>query len=212
MAFFVSFLGSLDALSIDLWRVFEIDKPSRVDSGIGDQFAGVLIDAEGDDHDAVFGHHLSIEDDFGEVGFTFSRSIHEDIVGGDFALAASHEISIGFDDVAVFGENDLLVIHSDFERELFVGVAEHVFSMHGDEVAWRHELKHEFELFLVSMPRGMHIHMLVGDDFHAMAQKIVDHVHDVFFVPDDGIGGEDDGITRMQFDFTVFTHGDPVEG
>src|SRR5260370_653442 len=163
------------------------------DFGLRLHAAGVFVDGDDGDDDAVFGEMLAVaDDDF--FDFLEGAGIDADASGGH-GIAAASAILGEFEGVAVFENEDFAGNAAELISERGVAEEMAVFAMNGDEIFGLNELQDEFLLFLAGVAGDVNgAGGIVVVDESAAAKHVVEHAEDGFFISGDDAGGEDDGV------------------
>src|SRR3990172_11707698 len=119
--------------------------------------------------------------------FALARAVNKDVVYLNFAFTLAHDVAVGFDNVSIVGQNDMIIFHSYSYRQSLVRVAMEVLSMNGDQVSWFEQFDHQFYFFLLGMTGGVNVHMSMGDDLRPLAEQVIGHVNYGFFIANNWI-------------------------
>ena len=84
-------------------------------------------------------------------------------------------------------------------------------AVYGDKEARLDQRVDDLDLLLTGMAGDMQIGELVIDDVRTLAVKLVDNAADGLFVAGDGGGGDDDAVSRLNFDLPVAGEGHAVQ-
>jgi hypothetical protein len=169
--------------------------------------AGVFVDGDDGDDDAVFGEVAAIADD-GFFDF-FQRTGVDKSAAGGYGVAAIGALFGEFDLLAVFHEQDFA--RDDAELVGECGVAEEmaIFTVNRDEIFWLAELQDELLFFLAGMAGDVDgAAGIVVIDERAAAEHVVEHAEDGLVVAGDDARGEDDGVIFVDGDEAVVVDGD----
>src|SRR4029077_4901667 len=169
------------------------------DFGLRFHSAGVFVDGDDGDDDAVFGEMLAVADDH-FLDFLEGAGIDADAAGG-YGVAAEGAVFGKFEGVAVFENQDF----AGYAPKLIGkrGVAEKmaIFAVNGDEVFRFHELQDKLLFFLAGVTGDVNgAGGMVVIDERAAAEHVVEHAENGFFVSGDDAGGEDDGVVFVDGD------------
>jgi len=180
------------------------------DFGEGFQAAGMLVDGDNGNDDAVLGEVTAVADDH-LFDFLERAGIHEDAARGD-GIAAESGILGEFDDVAIFKKQDFAGDDAEGMREGRMPEEMAVFAVDGDEIARLDELENELLFFLAGVPGDMDdTGGIVVVNESAAAEHVVEHAVDGLFVAGDDARGEDDGVVFLDGNKAVIVHGDAGE-
>ena len=149
------------------------------------------------------------DDDF--LDFLERAGIDADAARGH-RFAAVGAVFGEFDRLAVFDQQDFLGHRANRVRQ--GGVAEElpVFSVNRNEVARAHEVQEHFLLFLAGVAGNVdRAAVIVVIDQGALAEHVVQHAEDGFFIAGNDARGEDHGVALVEREQAVIIHGDARE-
>src|SRR5205814_2992414 len=127
--------------------VIVADETAADDFRLRSELAGVLVDCNDRDDDAVLGEMFAFADD-NFLDFFQRTGIDENATGGD-RFAAEGAIFVEFDAMAVLEEKDFAGDSTDLMRERSVAEEMAKFAVHGNEIFWLYQLQQKL-LFLLS--------------------------------------------------------------
>jgi hypothetical protein len=160
------------------------------DFGLRFHSAGVFVDGDDRDDDAVFGEMLAVaDDDF--LDFLKGAGIDADAAGGN-GIAAEGAVFGKFEGVAVFENQDFAGYAAKLMGKRGVAEEMAIFAVNGDEVFRFHELQDELLFFLAGVAGDVNgAGGIVVIDQGAAAEHVVEHAENGFFVSGDDAGGDD---------------------
>ena len=210
LAAFESALGDAGG-AIEEGRVLlAVDETARKHLGRTHEPAGLRIDGDDDDEDAVGGEVGAVAEDV-LVHIANAEAVDVDVAGLDAAREAGlflvdlEDITVGEDEGVAFG-------HAHTLREAGVGDEVAVLAVDGDEVLGLEDALDDLELVLAGVATDVHVLDAVVEDAGALAEEVVDVAGDGLLVSGDGVGGEDDGVAFGDGDVAVGAVGDAREG
>src|SRR5882724_10874996 len=209
-------IGRVDRTQDDIARTGDqvtavvAHESARDDFRLRLEFAGVLVDGNDGDDDAVFGKMFAVaNDDF--FDFLKRAGINENPASGN-GIAAKCPVFCEFDVLPVFNEKDFATDDPQLMRKR--GVAEKMakLTVDGNEIFRFYQLKDEFLFFLagvagnVNDPGG-----IVVVDQSAASEHVVQHPEDGFFVPRNDARRKNDRVVFVDGNESVIIDSDAGE-
>ena len=209
-------IGGVDRTQDDIARTGDevtaivAHESARDDFRLRLEFAGVFVDGDDGDDDAVFGKMFAVaNDDF--FDFLKRAGINENPASGN-GIAAKRRIFCEFDILPVFNEQDFATDDAQLMRKRGVTEKMAKFAVDGNEIFRLHELKDEFLFFLAGVSGNVNdAGGIVVVDESAAAEHVVKHAEDGFFVPGNDARGKNDGVVFVDGNEAVIIDGDAGE-
>ena len=177
----------------------------------GFHFAGVLIDGDDGDDDAVFGKMLAIADDY-FLDFLEGAGIDADAARSD-GIAAADAILRELDRLAVFEEEDFAGDAAELMSERGVAEKMAVFAVNGNEIFRLDELQNQFLFFLAGVAGNMdRAGGIVVVDEGTTAEHVVQHAENGFFVAGNDARGKNDAVVFVDGNEAMIIDGDARKG
>ena len=137
-----------------------------------------------------------------------AEPVHQDAARGHL-LAQGQLVHVHLDDLADFGNDDILAQGSHGFGQHRVLPEHAVFPVHGDKVFRPDQRVHQLQLLLARVPGDVHLRQGAVDHLGPQPVQLVDDPGNVFFVSGNGRGGDNDHVALADLELPVLRVGHP---